>query len=77
MEYKHKCLKCHTDYTDHDPEPYFCESCIAERKAIAAQIDATVGNRPRKEAVSDFKQFEAEAKTYTTPDGRTVSFIKA
>lgn len=39
--YMHSCLKCGGQYTDEDPDPYYCSPCNEERKRIVAkEIDA-------------------------------------
>ncbi len=63
MEYPHQCLKCGTQYTDNDPDPYYCEVCIAERKVLAAEIDAKVRSRGvSRPTVSSYQEYEAAEK---------------
>ena len=52
----HSCIKpgCGVSYEDNDPDAYYCPSCVVEKKRIAAEIDARVGSRPRKEVKSRF-----------------------
>lgn len=58
----HQCLKCRANYEDTDPEPYLCASCLAERKAIAKQVDAQFANRVRPQVKSDLQEYEESAK---------------
>ena len=75
--YTHPCIKCSTEYQDEDPDAYYCTACNEERKKIAAEIDKKMGNRSTKPVKSDLQAFEEQAITVKTPDGRTVSFIRA
>jgi hypothetical protein len=54
MEYSHTC-SCGKTYKDNDPEVYFCSDCVAQRKAIAAEVDKKMANRSRKQPQSDFQ----------------------
>ena len=51
---KHNCIKCRTEYSDEEVDNYYCPSCLIESKRIAAEIDANMVNRPRKEVKSQF-----------------------
>ncbi len=74
---EHTCIKpgCGTKYQSEDPDPYYCPTHDAERKAIAAQIDSK--QRPSIPVQSDLQQFEERAKTFTGPDGRKIFFARA
>jgi len=72
----HQCLKCKAPYQDSDPEAYLCASCIVEKKAIAAQIDAQFASRPRSTPKSDLQIFEENGKSMQI-EGRTVTFNRA
>ena len=74
--YEHPCVKCGEKYTDSDPDAYYCPPCNDARKKIAAELDKKMGNRPKKPVVSDLQAYDAQAKIFKTPDGRTISFIK-
>ena len=43
----HKCIKCTKEYQEDDPEPYYCESCLAQKRELATKIDTTFVPRPR------------------------------
>lgn len=73
---RHECVKCKAPYQDQDPEPYLCASCLEEKKAIAAQIDAQFASRPRVTPKSDLQMFDETGKTMNV-DGRMVTFNKA
>lgn len=72
----HSCVKCAAQYQDTDPDPYYCDPCKAERVAIAKEIDRKLGSRSSKPVMSDLQAFDASSKQYTSPNGRTISFIK-
>lgn len=61
-EYSHKCIKCKTDYTDFDEDDYYCASCNEERKRIAAEVDAKMSSRPRKETKSLLQIYDESPK---------------
>jgi len=65
MTYTHHCIgSCGRQYTDTDPDAYYCEPCRENRKAIAAAVDAKLASRPKREHVSSWKAFEeAQAQT--------------
>lgn len=58
----HKCTKCGASYQDEDAEDYLCDSCVAERKAIAQRIDAERAGIPRIQPKSDLQMYEEGAK---------------
>lgn len=62
MEYTHSCIKCQTQYTDTDPDAYYCEPCNAERKAIAADIDKKLAMKPKKKIMSSIQAYNAAPK---------------
>lgn len=54
--YKHKC-SCGKDYTDNDPDGYFCPSCVKARKEVAKDIDKKFSTaRPQVE--SEWQKYE-------------------
>lgn len=61
-EYPHKCLKCNADYKDDDPEPYYCEICIQERKTIAKEIDKKIMPTLSYKQSSSLQAFDALPK---------------
>ena len=71
--YSLTCVKCKQQYQGEEPEAFYCSPCDAERKRIAANIDAQF--QPRGEIKSEFQMFEEKAKTHKTPDGRTVQLM--
>lgn len=58
----HTCIRatCAKKYEDNDEEPYYCPECQAEKKALAAKIDAQVAARPRQ-TMSALQAFDAQA----------------
>lgn len=62
MTYTHTC-PCGAEYQDDDPDVYFCEACIAERKRIAAEIDAKTPKHSEEERqMSDLQRYDQAAK---------------
>lgn len=62
MEYSHKCIKCQKEYTDTDPDPYYCASCNAERKIIAKQIEKKMAHTISTKAPSALKEYDNAPK---------------
>lgn len=63
MEYSHNCIKCSNQYSDNDPDAYYCESCNNERKIIAQEVDrkrATLSSRRKHK--SDLEIFNDIAR---------------
>jgi len=58
------CIKpaCANSYQSEEAEAYYCPDCTAANKALAAQIDAQIAARPRKNRVSELQQYEAAQK---------------
>lgn len=56
------CIKCSAQYRDSDPDPYWCESCNAERKALAREIDRKVGSTVGQRPTSGFQSLDAQGK---------------
>lgn len=54
----HLCIKCNTPYQDKDPEPYYCSSCLKEKKEIAEKIDSQFKSRPRKQYMSPLQAYD-------------------
>lgn len=61
-EFLKTCVKCNTEYRDNDPDPYWCESCNAERKALAKEIDRKVGSTVGQSPTSGFQSLDAQGK---------------
>lgn len=63
--YTHKCIKadCDKTYEDTDQEPYYCESCKAEVKRIAEEIDKKIASRPSKRKAPGFEEQTANMQT--------------
>lgn len=61
-----KCVKpgCDTTYTSTDPDPYYCQPHIEEKKQLAAQIDAQVGSRPKRPTTSALQEYDAAQKVH-------------
>lgn len=62
--FTHSCIKCSTQYQDGEPDAYYCESCIEEKKKIAAQIDANLSNRPKRPTTSALQEFDSLPKVH-------------
>jgi hypothetical protein len=60
--HKHSCIKCQTVYEDNDPDPYYCEKCVLEKKAIAQAVDAKLGTTSRRRPMSALQEYDASAK---------------
>lgn len=77
--YKHLCIKpgCVNTYEDEDADRYYCPSCNEARKQIAVEVDKKIGTHPRERGMSELEIFEAEAKSFTAPNGRTITFGRA
>lgn len=76
--HNHSCIKpgCSNQYQDNDPDAYYCPSCQEAKKALAAQIDASIGSRPKKEHVSDLQAFIQQGHSMKKADGSLATFIK-
>ena len=59
---KHLCIKCQAEYEDSEVDAYYCNSCKTTKAVIAAEIDAKLANRPRKEVMSDYQVYLINAK---------------
>lgn len=61
--YSLPCIKCHTTYDTTDPDPYYCEPCLAEHKRVAAEIDAKLASEgPREREITPLEAFDAAPK---------------
>lgn len=62
MQYTHTC-SCGEQYTSDDVDPYFCPTCVDNRKRIAAEVDAKVGERLRgKKVMSSMERYDSLPK---------------
>jgi len=61
----HTCIRpgCGTSYQDSDPDAYYCPPCLKARKDIAAQVDAKLANRPKRDTPS-FDEQISSMKTF-------------
>jgi len=59
--FSHIC-PCGIAYKDTDPDVYFCETCKAQRKIIAKQIDAKLAGKVARNVKSDLQLYD-EART--------------
>jgi len=61
MNFTHKC-QCGVEYTDNDPDPYFCPECVEKRKAIARSVDAKIASNPKTRPMSALQEYDAAPK---------------
>lgn len=54
----HLCIKCKAQYTDKDPDPYYCPTCNEAKKKIAKTLDAKFANRPAEQPKTDLQVYE-------------------
>lgn len=76
----HNCIKptCGKEYSDNEPENYYCPSCVKEKEAVAKSIDARFSSKEREPVVSELQAFEQGAKKFTDPrTGREIFFGRA
>lgn len=57
----YSCIKCSEQYQSEEAEAYYCPKCLEEKKAIALEIDKTIGARPRKPAKSSMELYDEQA----------------
>lgn len=75
--YNHIC-ECGKKYKDTDPDPYFCPSCVEERKKIAAQVDKQIASKPSKRKIAtDFQIALEKGKTIPSANGGNATFVRA
>jgi uncharacterized Zn ribbon protein len=58
MEHSHNCIKCLSPYQSSEPDPYYCEACLKEKKELAAQIDAKFAATPKEQPKSDLQRYD-------------------
>lgn len=75
---QYTCIKptCNTTYNSEDLEAYYCPSCTEENKAIAAEIDAKVKARPRREAKSEYQLAKEQGNIKKEPNGTEVIVLR-
>lgn len=61
MSFTHKC-PCGAEYTDNDPDLYFCPNCIEKRKKIAKSVDAKMVGHVSAKPKSDFQMYDEISK---------------
>jgi len=62
QNYTHNCIKCATQYTDTDPDPYYCQTCNEARKALARQVDQKMAGRTTRREHSALKEYDSAPK---------------
>ena len=62
MQYTHQC-SCGEKYTDNDPDLYFCEKCVEQRKIIAKQVDKKMANFKSSKPKSEVQVIESLKQT--------------
>lgn len=60
--YKLACIKCSTEYTDVDPDPYLCDPCKVIKNKIAKEIDAKMARIPSVKKKANWSDVEALKK---------------
>lgn len=63
----HHCVKCKVLYQSPDEDAYYCEPCLAEKKRIAAELDAKFGSRPVKKIKTALEEYDEMAKNSPVP----------
>lgn len=58
------CIKpsCDKKYESNEPEAYYCPECTKANKVIAAQVDAKIAARPKKNRTSAWQEYEKSQK---------------
>lgn len=75
MEYTHNCLNCSKQYTDNDPDVYFCSSCVEQRKQIAKEVDKKMASVISERKASGFNDLESKGKTIPSASGGMATFF--
>ncbi len=52
------CIKCSTQYVSADSDPYYCESCNEQKKAIAREVDKKLAGRISRNSKSDLQIYD-------------------
>lgn len=62
--FTHTCIKseCGKSYQDNDPDAYYCESCLAEKKSIAKKLDAQFSTRSRAVPMTPLQEYDRGEK---------------
>ncbi len=71
-QFTHACIKCHATYQDDDTEAYYCETCLAEHKAMAAVIDANRSQNPKEESKGELATFLDDPRTVVKNGGNSI-----
>lgn len=73
----HTCVKpaCTNTYESEEVDAYYCPDCAKANKALAAQIDAQIAARPKRDRVSAWQQYEEQANV-KGPGGMTGMIVK-
>jgi hypothetical protein len=58
QEYSHNCIKCSLEYKSNEPDPYYCDSCLEQKKIIAKEVDKKIASIPKKQTVSDLQLYD-------------------
>lgn len=67
--FKVHCVKCQVEYTDKEPDDYYCPECNKSRLEAVKQVNAKIKSLPHKKVVSELQQFDAIRKA------RGVNFV--
>jgi uncharacterized Zn ribbon protein len=62
-KFTHNCIKCSLQYTDNDPEAYYCNDCNEQRKAIAKEIDKKIALKPKRDNKSELQTYDEIRRT--------------
>ncbi|KKM01583.1 hypothetical protein LCGC14_1793020 [marine sediment metagenome] len=64
--YEHNCIKisCGAEYSDTDPDPYYCSPCQEASKKIAEQIDAKNKGRTSEPVKSNLQIYDESPKAH-------------
>jgi len=60
--YKVHCIKCKKEYTQPEPDDYYCPECLKIRAEVVKKVNAQIASRPRKPVISDLQRFNAVAR---------------
>jgi len=76
FQFRLGCIKCRTPYETNDPDPYLCDPCLKERKALAEEIDKKMAGRSI-EPVNNFQIMERTiGKTIPSSGGGQATFFR-
>ena len=63
-KYKVHCVKCKNEYTDIEPEDFYCKSCTVEKDAIAKKVDEKMKGRSTFRPTSALEEFDNSPKAH-------------